>query len=148
MNLLVWTTVPWTLLANTALAVNKDATYSEVKTADGKFIIAKKLLKDVLVDDKNKPVEYEVIRDFKGSELVGKSYVPFFRDYGPSAHKIFAADFVTLEEGTGIVSQAPAYGEEDYILAKKEGFPVVSVIDDSGILTDSPWKGQQSLGSR
>ncbi len=142
-ELLVWTTVPWTLLANTALAVDKNATYSEIKTADGKFIIAKELLKVVLVDDRNKPVEYEVIRDFKGSELVGKSYLPFFRDYGPSAHKIFAADFVTLEEGTGIVSQAPAYGEEDYILAKKEGFPVVSVIDDSGILTDSPWKGQQ-----
>ncbi len=142
-ELLVWTTVPWTLLANTALVVDKDATYSEVKTADGKFIMAKKLLKDVLIDDKNKPVEYEVIRDFKGIELVGKSYVPFFKDYGPSAHKIFAADFVTMEEGTGIVSQAPAYGEEDYALAKKEGFPVVSIIDDSGILTVSPWKGQQ-----
>lgn len=141
--LLVWTTVPWTLLANTGLAVSKDAIYSEVKTDDGNFFIAKKLLKSVLVDEKNKPVDYKVIREVKGSELVGKSYEPFFEDYGKGAHKIHAADFVTLVEGTGIVSQAPAYGEDDYMLAKKENFPVVGIVDDSGILTVSQWKGRQ-----
>ncbi|HEY1644768.1 MAG TPA: class I tRNA ligase family protein, partial [Candidatus Saccharimonadales bacterium] len=142
--LLVWTTVPWTLLANTALAVDKQATYAEVKTSDGNnFIVAKKLLKDVMVDERNKPVEYSITREFKGSELVGKSYEPFFKDYGEKAHKIFHADFVDLNEGTGIVSQAPAYGEEDYTLAKAEGFPVVSVVNDNGLLTDSQWKGQQ-----
>jgi isoleucyl-tRNA synthetase len=141
--LLVWTTVPWTLLANTGLAVDKSAVYSEVSTSDGNFIIAKKLLKSVLINEKNQQIEYTLIRDFKGEELVGKAYEPIFKDYGPKAHKIHNADFVTLDEGTGIVSQAPAYGEEDYILAKSKDFPVVSVIDDSGFLIDSPWKGQQ-----
>src|SRR5665213_638675 len=142
-NMLVWTTVPWTLLANTGLAVNKVATYSEVKLADGSYIIAKELLDKVLLDERNKPVEYEVVREFKGKELVGKEYVPFYKDWGKGAHLIHDADFVSLEEGTGIVSQAPAYGEEDYMLAKEKGFPVVSVIDDNGILTESEGKGQQ-----
>ena len=142
-DLLVWTTVPWTLLANTALAVNKDAVYCEVKTSDGNFIVAKKLIDQALRDDKNQAVDYKILREFKGGELVGKSYEPFFKDYGKNAHKIYAADFVTLDEGTGVVSQAPGYGEEDYMLSQSEGFPVVSVIDDNGILTDSQWKGRQ-----
>ncbi|MHB1865130.1 MAG: isoleucine--tRNA ligase [Candidatus Saccharimonadales bacterium] len=141
--LLVWTTVPWTLLANTGLAVNEDAAYVEVKTADGNFILAKKLLKEALVDDRNKPIEYQIVKEIRGNELVGKTYEPFFKDYGEGAHKIHAADFVKLDEGTGIVSQAPAYGEDDYLLAKARNFPVISIIDDSGILTDSQWKGQQ-----
>ncbi|HEY4964737.1 MAG TPA: isoleucine--tRNA ligase [Candidatus Saccharimonadales bacterium] len=142
-SLLVWTTVPWTLLANTALAVNKDAVYVEVELGAEKLILAKSLINHVLTDEKHKVLEHKIIREIKGKELVGKKYEPFFKDYGPDAHKIYDADFVSLEEGSGIVSQAPAYGEEDYTLSKEKNFPVVSVIDDSGILTDSEWKGRQ-----
>jgi isoleucyl-tRNA synthetase len=142
-EMLVWTTVPWTLLANTGLAVNKEATYVQVKIGKDNFIIAKKLAAKVLVDEKHKPIDYEVEKEFKGTELVGRSYEPIFKDYGEGAHKIHHADFVSLDEGTGIVSQAPAYGEEDYELAKKEKFPVVGIIDDNGILIDSEWKGQK-----
>jgi isoleucyl-tRNA synthetase len=142
-SLLVWTTVPWTLLANTALAIKNDATYVEVEVGSEKLILAKELIKKVLTNEKHQPLEYSVVREIKGKDLVGKKYEPFFRDYGPQAHTVFDADFVSLEEGSGIVSQAPAYGEEDYLLAKEKNFPVVSVIDDSGILIDSEWKGRQ-----
>lgn len=141
--LLVWTTVPWTLLANTGLAIDKKATYAEVEIGKEKFIVAKNLLSSVLKDDRHMPIKHRVIREFKGEKLVGKSYEPFYKNWGPDAHKIHHANFVSMEEGTGIVSQAPAYGEDDYQLAKKEGFPVVSVIDDSGILVESDWKGRQ-----
>jgi isoleucyl-tRNA synthetase len=142
-HMLVWTTVPWTLLANTGLAVNRRATYAEVEIGGDSFIIAKDLIDKVLVNEKHQVLDYRIKREFTGKELVGQSYEPFFKDYGEGAHKIHDADFVSLEEGTGIVSQAPAYGEEDYMLAKEKGFPVVSVIDDNGILTDSQWKGRQ-----
>jgi isoleucyl-tRNA synthetase len=141
--LLVWTTVPWTLLANTGLAVDKKARYAEVQVGEEKYIIAKVLLKDALQDEKHQPVPHEVLREFKGEDLIGKGYEPFYKDWGRGAHRIHHGSFVSMEEGTGIVSQAPAYGEDDYQLAKKEGFPVVSVIDDSGILTESAWKGRQ-----
>ncbi|HSX46054.1 MAG TPA: isoleucine--tRNA ligase, partial [Candidatus Saccharimonadia bacterium] len=141
--LLVWTTVPWTLLANTGLAVDRKATYAEVEHDGAKYVVAKKLLKDIFQDEKHQPLQYEILREFKGEELVGQSYEPFYKDWGEGAHRIHHADFVTLEEGTGVVSQAPAYGEDDYNLAKQEGFPVVSVMDDNGFLTESDWKGQQ-----
>lgn len=142
-DLLVWTTVPWTLLANTGLALNHRSTYCEVKIGKERFILAKSLVSKVLVDEKHKPLEYTIEKEFKGKELVGRSYEPIFKDYGKGAHQIHHADFVSLDEGTGIVSQAPAYGEEDYELAKKNNFPIVSIIDDNGILTDSQWKGQK-----
>jgi isoleucyl-tRNA synthetase len=143
MTLLVWTTVPWTLFANTALAVNKDATYVVVDLDGEKIVIAKQLAAKALVDERHQPVPYQVLREFTGQELVGKTYEPFSKDWGKGAHKIHHADFVSIEEGTGIVSQAPAYGEEDYWLSTRAHFPVVTVIDDSGILTESDWKGQQ-----
>lgn len=141
--LLVWTTVPWTLLANTGLAVDKDATYVEVQMDDGVYVLSKTRLAAALQDERHQPVAYKVLRELKGRELVGQKYEPYYKDWGAKAHFIHHGDFVSLEEGTGIVSQAPAYGEDDYNLAKKEGFPVVSVIDDNGFLTESDWQGQQ-----
>lgn len=141
--LLVWTTVPWTLLANTGLAVDQKATYAEVEVAGEKFIIAKELLGASLQDEKHQPVPYKLLREFPGKELVGLTYEPIYKDWGKAAHRVHHADFVSLEEGTGVVSQAPGYGEEDYQLAQAEKFPVVSVVDDNGILTESDWKGQQ-----
>ncbi len=141
--LLVWTTVPWTLLANTGLAVDKDATYAEVEVGKDKYILAKDLVTEVLQDEKHQPLEYKTVRELKGKELVGRSYEPYYKDWGEGAHKIYDAWFVSMEEGTGIVSQAPAYGEEDYQLSQEKKFPVVAVIDDNGFLTESDWKGKQ-----
>jgi isoleucyl-tRNA synthetase len=140
--LLAWTTTPWTLPANTAAAVNPELEYAEVEVDGQTFIIAKDLVEKVLTDEKHQPVPYEVKRTFRGSELVGKEYEPLFEHRGPNAHKIWAADYVTLEEGTGIVHLAPAYGEEDYELARQNDFPIVSVIDDNGFYTEGEWQGQ------
>ncbi|MEO6761460.1 MAG: isoleucine--tRNA ligase [Candidatus Saccharimonadales bacterium] len=140
---LAWTTTPWTLPANTAVAVNKDASYTEVKLEDGSdVILATELLERVLTDEKHQPIPFTVGSTFKGSELVGKSYEPLFGDRGENAHKIWHADYVTMEEGTGIVHLAPAYGEEDYALSKEMGFPFVSVIDENGFYSEGDWKGQ------
>ena len=143
-SLLAWTTTPWTLPANTAAAVHKDYDYAEVKLDDGqKLILAQALLAKVLTDDKKQPLKFTLERVLKGADLIGKEYEPLFEDRGLKAHKIWHADYVSLEEGTGIVHLAPAYGEEDFLLAKQEGFPIVSNIDDSGYYTSGDWKGEQ-----
>ncbi|HSW80548.1 MAG TPA: isoleucine--tRNA ligase, partial [Candidatus Saccharimonadales bacterium] len=140
--LLAWTTTPWTLPANTAAAVHKDITYAEVELEGQKFILAEDLLDKVLTDEKHQKLMYKVLRTFPGKNLVGKSYEPLFEDRGKNAHKIWHADYVNLDEGTGIVHLAPAYGEEDFELSKKEGFPFVSNIDDNGFYSSGEWKGQ------
>ncbi len=140
--LLAWTTTPWTLPANTASAVHKDETYVEVDVDGQKLIMAKVLVPKVLTNEKHQPLEHKVLRTFKGKELVGKSYEPLFEDRGKNAHKVWHADYVTLQEGTGIVHLAPAFGEEDYDLSKKEGFPFVNNVDDSGLYRSGEWKGQ------
>jgi isoleucyl-tRNA synthetase len=141
--MLAWTTTPWTLPANTAAAVNAKAEYAEVEVNGQTLILAKDLLNKVLTDEKHQTLPYEIKQTFKGEELVGQQYEPLFVDRGNNAHKIWAADYVTLEEGTGIVHLAPAYGEEDYELAKSKNFPLVSVIDDNGFYTEGEWQGQQ-----
>jgi isoleucyl-tRNA synthetase len=141
-TLLAWTTTPWTLPANTAVAVNKDLDYAEVKVGDEQFILAKELIQKVLTDEKHKPLDYQVVRELKGSELVGLSYKPLFEDRGEGAHKVWAADYVSAEDGSGIVHIAPAYGEEDFELAQKQGIPVVHVIDENGLYSQTEWKGE------
>lgn len=142
--LLAWTTTPWTLPANTAAAVGSKFDYVEAQLQDGqRFIVAKALVAKVLTDEKHQPLPYKVIRTLKGAELVGKTYVPLFENRGGSAYKVWAADYVDVEEGTGIVHLAPAYGEEDFLLAKEKEFPVVSNIDDSGFYTSGEWQGKQ-----
>lgn len=141
-TLLAWTTTPWTLPANTAVAVNKDFVYTEVEVAGETFILAKELLAKVLTDEKHKPLEYKVVRELKGGDLVGKEYEPLFVDRGPGAHKVWAADYVSAEDGTGIVHLAPAYGEEDFVLAQQKKIPVVHTIDATGHFTESDWKGE------
>lgn len=141
--LLAWTTTPWTLPANTAVGVGKDQVYAEVKLASNeKLILLKELLPKVLTDEKHQPLAYEITRTLKGSELVGQSYEPLFEDRGGNAHKIWDYPGLGTEEGTGIVHLAPAYGEEDYELAKEKGFPLVNNIDDNGFYTGGEWKGQ------
>jgi len=140
---LAWTTTPWTLPANTAVAVNKDFDYSEVELEDGSHVIlATELLEKVLTDEKHKAVPFTLVGTLKGAELVGKRYEPLFEDRGEKAHQIWHADYVSKEEGTGIVHLAPAYGEEDAALARQMGFPLVSVIDENGFYNQGEWKGE------
>jgi len=141
--LLAWTTTPWTLLANSAVALNQAEDYSEIEIEGQHLIIAKKRLDSVLRDEKHKPLKYKLVSTFKGKKLVGQNYEPLFENQGDNAHKIYHADYVTLEDGTGIVHLAPAYGEEDYDLAKKEGIPVTINIDENGFYTKGEWQGQQ-----
>jgi len=142
-SLLVWTTTPWTLPANTALAVNPEVEYAEVELDGEHLVIAKDLLSKVLTDEKHNTLDYTVIRELTGAELVGKSYEPLFENRGENAHKIWAADYVTTESGTGIVHLAPAYGEEDFIFAKEKNIPVVHVLDEFGVYTEGDWTGQE-----
>mgnify|MGYP000992659982 CR=1 FL=1 len=144
-NILAWTTTPWTLPANLMLAVNPEMTYCEVLVDGEKLIIAEEALERTLQDDKHQPLEYDVLRKFPGSELVGKKYQPL--DTGSTwpqndkIHTIYAADFVSHESGTGIVHIAPAYGEDDFELGKANGIAPFHVIDDNGYYTDTNYKG-------
>lgn len=140
--LLAWTTTPWTLPGNTAVAVNADIEYSKVKIDGQTLIIATELLDKVLTDEKHKVLDYKVLSSLKGSKLVGKSYEPLFGDRGENAHKVWSADYVSLESGSGIVHLAPAYGEEDFLLAQEQGIPVIHVLDEYGKYTETEWLGQ------
>ena len=141
-SLLAWTTTPWTLPANTALAVNKDFDYVEVELDGEHLIVAKDLAPKVFTDAKHQLLEYKIIRTLKGQELVSKSYEPLFEDRGANAHKIWHADYVSADDGSGIVHLAPAYGEEDFEMAKREKIPVVHVIDENGNYTETEWLGE------
>ncbi len=139
---LAWTTTPWTLPANVAIAVNKKLEYSLVEHQGKKMYVATDALEDVFTDEKHQPLSYSVVRKVKGAELIGRKYHPLFENHGPEAHRILAADFVTAEDGTGIVHEAPAYGEEDYELCKAEGVPIVSLVDENGHFTEGRWQGR------
>ena len=144
-SILAWTTTPWTLPANLMLAVNPDMMYCEVLVGGEKLILAEEALERTLQDEKHQPLDYKVLRKFSGSELVGKTYQPL--DTGSNwpendkIHTIYAADFVSHESGTGIVHIAPAYGEDDFELAKRHGISAFHVIDDNGYYTDGNYKG-------
>ena len=140
--LLVWTTTPWTLPANMVLAVNQDVDYSLVAYGDKKFYVASDRVEKVMTDEKHQPLEYSIVKTIKGSELVGKRFEPLFENRGPAAHKILHADFVTTEDGTGIVHIAPAYGEDDYELCRKNDVPVLSLVDGDGNYTEGRWLGR------
>ena len=140
--LLAWTTTPWTLPANMVLAVNQDVDYSLVAYGDKKFYVASDRVEKVMTDEKHQPLEYSIIKTIKGSELVGKRFEPLFENRGPAAHKILHADFVTTDDGTGIVHIAPAYGEDDYELCRKNDVPVLSLVDGDGNYTEGRWLGR------
>lgn len=141
-QLLAWTTTPWTLSANTALAVNKDLDYVEVELDGELYVVAKNRVEKVFTNEKHQPLEYEVIRELKGSELVSEAYQPLFEDHGANAHKVWHGDFVSDEDGTGIVHISPAYGEDDFELARKNNIPVVHTLDEYGMYTEGEWKGE------
>jgi len=127
-SLLVWTTTPWTLPANVALAVAEDAPYAEVLFRGERLILAKPRLPAVLG-------EAQILREFPGRELVGRNYLPLYPLAGEGAYRVVGAEFVSMEEGTGIVHIAPAFGEEDYELGKREGLPFLQPVDRAGRFT-------------
>ena len=145
--LLAWTTTPWTLPSNSALAVNEDVVYAEVEIGGELIVLAEALLKQVLTDEKHKPLEYSVVKKYKGSELIGQAYKPLFAPEkalanDDKAFRIWHAPFVHDEEGTGIAHESPAYGEDDYELSKQHGIPWVMSTDENGVFTMGEWKGQ------
>jgi isoleucyl-tRNA synthetase len=140
--LLAWTTTPWTLPANVAIAISKDIDYSLLEYDGKKFYVASDAITRVMQDAKHQPLEYKVLKKVKGKSLVGKRYEPLFENRGPQAHRILHADFVTTEDGTGIVHEAPAYGEDDYDLCKRENVPLVSLVDADGNFTEGRWQGE------
>ena len=151
---LAWTTTPWTLPSNLALCVNKAYTYAYIKVErpviDGKmqeegteeiYILAKDLIGAVLKD-----IPYEIIKEVKGSELLGMKYeqlMPFAKPEG-KAFVVIHGDYVTLTDGTGIVHIAPAYGEDDSLVAKQNGIAFVNLVDKSGkfVKEVEPWAGR------
>ena len=146
--MLAWTTTPWTLPANMGLFVNPEITYAKVKVGDEFFILAKDLLEKVFVDEKKQPIPFEIVNLIDGAELVGLSYEPLFEDSKYSgegeenAYKVWGADYVSLESGTGIVHSAPAYGEEDFNFGKKYGIPVFHVLDEYGKYINGEFTGK------
>lgn len=138
--MIAWTTTPWTLPANTALAVGAKITYTALRIDGVKelLIVASSKVEEIFKDH-----DVEIVHDdIKGSDLVGLEYEPLFTDRGKNAHKVWQADYVSDEDGSGIVHLAPAYGEEDFALAQENKIPVVHVIDQNGFYTEGDWKGQ------
>lgn len=150
---LAWTTTPWTLPGNAALAVNPKIKYVKVKVAGEFLILAEKRLE--VLDS------YEGLTGVGIKDLEGKRYLPPFdffvkdqksgkknkyllhkEDINKEAYRILTADFVSTEEGTGIVHVAPAFGEDDMLLGEKEGLPLIQPVDENGELTIEPYTGK------
>lgn len=137
---LVWTTTPWTLPANVALAVGKSIKYQvlSIKGEEGRYIIAKERVESVLKDK-----EYEIISETDGKDLVGMEYEPIFPHEIENGYRVIAGDFVTTEDGTGIVHLAPAYGEDDFQARKPNNLPIIMNVDEEGQFTEGAWQGQK-----
>lgn len=135
--LLAWTTTPWTLPGNTALAVNNDAFYAHVRYEGFVYVLAEGRLESVF-----KGLTFEKIKVVEGKDLIGKIYKPVFPYYidvsldnKENMYKVWAGDFVTLDTGTGIVHIAPAFGADDMNLAKLHNIPVIKHVSMSGQFT-------------
>ncbi len=139
---LVWTTTPWTLPSNVALAINPDFTYVKARRPEDErlYILVKERVQSVLGK------EAEIVEEFKGEKLLNMEYeqlLPFIKTKGSAFH-VYGADFVSTQEGTGIVHIAPAFGEDDYRLGREHNLPVLQPVDIEGKFTAeiSPWAGR------
>ena len=141
---LAWTTTPWTLAANVALTVGPDYDYLKVKMTAGDeegsvFYVGKSLADKVLGEG-----NYEVIEEMKGSDLEYIEYeqlMPFVKA-DKKAFFVTCMDYVTTEDGTGIVHTAPAFGEDDYQCGRKYNLPVLNPVNEQGLYTATPWEGR------
>ena len=130
--MVVWTTTPWTLISNTACAVNPDVTYAVVRAVNGEILVVAEALRVEVIGE-----DSEILETFLGESLVGTSYVrPFdgveFPATDAPLHTVLVADFVTTEDGSGIVHEAPAFGAEDLALCRRYGLPVVNPVRPDG----------------
>jgi len=138
---LAWTTTPWTLISNVALAVHPDETYIKIKYHGQVLILAEERAATLL-----KGQEYDIIDGYSGKDLEKTEYEPLFNYAKPDkkAWYVILADFVTMEDGTGIVHIAPAFGEDDYNVGLKNNLPVIQLVNLDGTFKDSVtlWKGK------
>ena len=136
--LLVWTTTPWTLMANVAACVNPNEVYVKCASKGYNFIVAKKLANKVLGD------EYEVVEEYLGKDLEYMEYEQLLPIVKVPGHAFFitCADYVTMEDGTGIVHIAPAFGQDDYEVGLKYNLPMINPVDEAGCYKEGPWKGR------
>ncbi|MGF7057681.1 isoleucine--tRNA ligase [Brassicibacter mesophilus] len=135
---LVWTTTPWTLASNVALTVNPDAIYLKVKSEGTVYYVEKTLSKKVFGDQ-----EFEVLEELKGKDMEYMEYeqlMPFVKP-DKKAFIVTVADYVTTEDGTGIVHSAPAFGEDDYNTGRRYNLPVLQPVNEEGKYTATPWEG-------
>ncbi len=135
---LVWTTTPWTLPSNVALTVNPKETYLKVKQNDEVYYVEKTLSQKVLGE------EFEVLEELKGTDLEHMEYEQLMPFVNPEKKAFFVtlADYVTTEDGTGIVHTAPAFGEDDYNTGRRYDLPVLQPVNEAGKFTATPWEGQ------
>ena len=141
--LLVWTTTPWTLLANVAACVNPNEEYVKCASKGYNFIVAKKLADKVLGEG------YEIVEEYLGKDLEYMEYeqlLPIIKVPG-KAFFITCADYVTMEDGTGIVHIAPAFGQDDYEVGLKYNLPMINPVDEAGCYKEGPWKGRLVVDS-
>jgi isoleucyl-tRNA synthetase len=129
-SLLVWTTTPWTLPANMGIAVSSDAAYTIVEAESGRLLVAEALR------ERSVGAEAAVVRTLTGSELVGSHYQPPYPNV-EGAHTVVAADFVSMDDGTGVVHLAPAFGPDDLAIGRQQGWPVFKPVGDDGAFNDS-----------
>ncbi|MAG02363.1 isoleucine--tRNA ligase [Candidatus Pacearchaeota archaeon] len=139
--ILAWTTTPWTLFGNIALAVGKDIKYVKVKLPDGDELTLGKEKIDLLKGD------YQILEELKGKDLEGIEYEPLFDIpdlINNNSHKVILADFVTTEDGTGVVHTAGMYGEDDYWLCKENNLPLVHTVNEDGKFNElvPKWEGK------
>ena len=136
---LVWTTTPWTLIANVALCVNPNEEYIKASSQGYNFIVAKKLANKVLGGD------YEILETYKGSDLEYTEYEQLLPFLSVDKHAFYVTcdNYVTMEDGTGIVHLAPAFGADDANVGKKYGLPYLNPVGEDGCYTDGPWKGMR-----
>jgi len=134
---LVWTTTPWTLLANVALCVNPDEMYVKVLSQGYKFILAKALVNKVLGDD------YEILEEYTGKELEYVEYEQLIPELKVSKKAFYVTcdTYVTMEDGTGVVHMAPAFGEDDANVCKKYDLPILNPVGLDGKYSEGPWQG-------
>jgi len=136
---MAWTTTPWTIISNMALVVHKDIEYVKIRVQEGGkeefYILAKDCLDDSIDHD------YEIVESYKGSDLVGRTYTPVF-DYAlkefdkDQAWRVLEADYVTTDDGTGVVHTAPAFGADDHITGQKNNIPLFNPVDRDGRFED------------
>ena len=134
---LVWTTTPWTLLSNVGLCVHPKLTYVKVKSGDYKFILAESLVSKVLGN------EVEILETYKGTDLEHMEYEQLIPELKVDKKAFFVCcdEYVTAEDGTGIVHLAPAFGEDDATVGRKYDLPYLNPVGEDGKYLEGPWKG-------